>query len=128
LKANLRRLIQWKNVFPVGGKPTQMKLFQPRGSHFETFAQLGDQFLSNCSKSNNYLQEFSVKKKFAKISFQCTDRQTWIHFQFYFSPHNGVFFGDFPQLLSLYCGTMKLECFQASAFRVHPATSHSKLS
>jgi hypothetical protein len=38
LKVNLRRLIQWKSV--VGGKPTQMKPFQPRGSHFETFAQL----------------------------------------------------------------------------------------
>jgi hypothetical protein len=47
LKANLRRLIQWKSV--VGGKSTHMKPFQPRGSHFEMFAQLRDQFLTDCS-------------------------------------------------------------------------------
>jgi hypothetical protein len=44
LKTNLRGLIQWKSV--VGGKSTQMKPFLPRGSHFETFAQLRDQSLT----------------------------------------------------------------------------------
>jgi hypothetical protein len=34
---------------------TQMKPFQPRGSHFETFAQLSDQFLTlwDCAVRQN---------------------------------------------------------------------------
>jgi hypothetical protein len=47
LKANVRRLIQWKSI--VGWKFTQMKPFQPKGSHLETLAQLRDRFLLNFS-------------------------------------------------------------------------------